>query len=396
MPDLAEALDAACSAYAAAQAGGDPERLAEAGEALASACAAAAGSAGPSWAAEAAEAALAVHEAHAAAREAGGDPERAARAARELGDAAAALARHCRPPLDAEEVRTMPPDRRWIIRDWLPAGRAGILTGTGGTGKSRLALQLCAALAGSVRLAAASKWIDGDRDLPIEEGYRERTAVIASWEDEHEEQARRLLDWPAAREGEALDYWPDERERRLARLNALLGDRLRTVSMAGRGPIWGPDVAVHRGTRALLLPAGEQLLRYAAQASAALLVLDPAAAAFGGNENDRAAVREFMSHVDSWGRLNDCAILVIAHPAKEAGSSYSGSTDWQGAARTMWTFGAEPVGPAPRRGEADDRERAPTLRAIKANYARPPAAVRMDPESWTWWTASSAASGGLV
>ena len=40
-----------------------------------------------------------------------------------------------------------PPPRRWLVRDWLPAGRVALLTGPGGICKSRLVLQLAAGIA---------------------------------------------------------------------------------------------------------------------------------------------------------------------------------------------------------------------------------------------------------
>ena len=40
-----------------------------------------------------------------------------------------------------------PPDREWLLPGWLAVGRVHLLTGSGGRGKSRLALQLAAALA---------------------------------------------------------------------------------------------------------------------------------------------------------------------------------------------------------------------------------------------------------
>ena len=34
----------------------------------------------------------------------------------------------------------------WLVEDWLPSGRVSMLTGEGGAGKSRLALQLAAGI----------------------------------------------------------------------------------------------------------------------------------------------------------------------------------------------------------------------------------------------------------
>ena len=67
-------------------------------------------------------------------------------------------------------------------------------------------------------------------------------------------------------------------------------------------------------------------------------MLDPGAGAFGGNENDRAAVREFTGYMSGWGVDNQCATLIISHPPK-SGETYSGSTDWLGSVRSLWNLG---------------------------------------------------------
>ena len=44
-----------------------------------------------------------------------------------------------------------PSPRRWLVQNWLPAGRVALFTGPGGVGKSRLVLQLAAAIASGRR-----------------------------------------------------------------------------------------------------------------------------------------------------------------------------------------------------------------------------------------------------
>ena len=52
-------------------------------------------------------------------------------------------------------------------------------------------------------------------------------------------------------------------------------------------------------------------------------------------------MRAFVSHWDAWGQANNCTVLMLAHPPKSAGVNYAGSTDWQGAARALWTLRAD-------------------------------------------------------
>ena len=84
-----------------------------------------------------------------------------------------------------------PPPRKWLIKEWLPAGRVVMLSGTGGAGKSRLALQLAAGIAsgGSDR----GEWIHGASFPCLALATTAPAPVVfASWEDEPEEFHRRL------------------------------------------------------------------------------------------------------------------------------------------------------------------------------------------------------------
>ena len=53
------------------------------------------------------------------------------------------------PPINGDTWIGPWPDREWLIPGWLPVGRLGMLSGRGGRGKSRLALQLVARMAAS-------------------------------------------------------------------------------------------------------------------------------------------------------------------------------------------------------------------------------------------------------
>ena len=126
-------------------------------------------------------------------------------------------------------------------------------------------------------------------------------------------------------------------------------------------------------------------------ANARLLVIDPLAAAYAGDENARGLVRAYMSDWDGWGREAGCAVMMIAHPPKfahETGVTYSGSTDWEAAARTAWFI-----------GQADESEgwsqktkaakvaagvkpgRALYLEVTKSNYGPAPRRVWLDKDS---------------
>ena len=266
-------------------------------------------------------------------------------------------------PLNVSTARNpAPPPQLWLVQNWLPADRLAMLTGMGGAGKSRLALQLAAAVA-----AGQDVWLYGSMANDMGNNAAPdgpAVAVWASWEDGSDEIDRRLklAAEPRASDKESAPWC----------IPGALGDRLVVVDMADRGPIWGPNPGAHVSTAAQLLPPGEQLLELAADKSAALLVIDPTAAAYGSNENDRALVRSFGAALDSWAREHVCAVLLIGHPPKSGADAYSGTTDWRNSVRSMWTLTKERHGKKEKKsvGE-DDRPNEWKLTLDKANYAPP-------------------------
>ena len=250
-----------------------------------------------------------------------------------------------------------PPLRRWLIQDWLPVGRVALLSGKAGQGKSRLALQLAAALA-----SGDQTWLPG---APAQlEPSDPAPAVFCSWEDERDEIARKLYHMKRAES---------------------VGDRLRFIHPAGA--VWGPAKSSSRHTATLgeLTDAGRQVRAYCQQKQAQLLILDPLAAAYACNENDRALVRAFMADWNRWAQETGCTVLIIAHPPK-TGADTSGSTDWEAAPRAVWTFGLEDTGT----GNDKEKKLAPRLACIKSSYARVPPPLWLSSPRWPLWEAKDA------
>ena len=249
-----------------------------------------------------------------------------------------------------------PAERTWLIPGWLPAGRVGLATGTGGAGKSRLALQLAAPIAAGER-----DWLpNGGPALKTQDPA---PAVLATWEDEPDELARRLPGSNHAA-GRGRDF----------------GGRLHGLDFAGCGPLWGPPEGAPASTPGELAPAGKWLRAYCEEHRPRLLVVDPLAAAFACNENDRGIVRQFMSDWDGWARAAECAVLFVAHPSKST-PEYSGSTDWQAAARFVWTLGVEKDAKAPR------------LVCTKRSYGRRPAPLWL--HGYPDWSVTNEKSAAL-
>ena len=252
-----------------------------------------------------------------------------------------------------------PTGTEWLIPKWLPVGRVGLLTGSGGSGKSRLALQCCLGLA-----AAEMRWLphidhsydkDLRKPLQIEPTATPVRSVIASWEDGPDVIRRRAYKM-AAQDGGALG-WATPR----------VGTKVACIDMAGCGPLWGPEEGGSRHVSAVgeLTEAGRLVRQEVERRKAGLLVLDPLAAAYGGDENVRPLVRAFMADWEAWARDTGCTVLIIAHPPKSSNEVYSGSTDWHGASRYLWAMTRkelskkEPTAPRPL-----------TLQLEKSNYSK--------------------------
>ncbi|MYH57154.1 MAG: AAA family ATPase [Boseongicola sp. SB0675_bin_26] len=254
--------------------------------------------------------------------------------------------------------RTEPPPRKWLVEDWIPAGRLGSLYGKGGLGKSLLALQIAAAVMHGGKPVATRDPSDKDRAeasgiaKTLQGGQR---VLWLSWEDETDEFKRR---WRQAYHAKAItEEYPDP---------AWLG--LVDMRKIG-GALWGPDGAggfnwTETGKRFLSMLEGY-----------ALAVIDPLAAAFMSSEIDRSQVRAFASALDRQAEESGCAVLIVGHPPKEeersGKSGYSGSTDWRNAVRYMMLL--ETSDETGIQVHDDGKERkagALRLRLDKASYAR--------------------------
>ena len=235
------------------------------------------------------------------------------------------------------------PEREWLIKGWLPANCVSMFTGEGGVGKSYATLQIACALISGVKdcYFDAPKEPTANADLPS------INVVYAAWEDELDEVSRRI------RRIKGTLKWPDF-------------DKIQRgfsyVDLKKIGPIWGPELRDHVSVRGGRLPSGEELLGICEDKGARMLVLDPGAGAFGGNENDRSAVREFTGYLSGWGVDNGCATLIISHPPK-TGDIYSGSTDWLGSVRSLWNLGLRST----KIGEEEVKYY--SLRHEKSNYS---------------------------
>ena len=219
--------------------------------------------------------------------------------------------------------------RRWIAHNRIPEGEPGIMSGDGGTGKTKLALQLAAAVAGGLR-----DWIGGtvDADGPV---------IVVSAEEKLKEMHRRTSD---IIEHRGLSF----RNLRGA-LHFICDQDNPVLGALDRNSVVQPTVSLLR------------LERTVAAIRPALVIIENAADVYGGNESDRPNVTRFMRGL--LGRLTvpcESTVMLIQHPSVSGlsdGTGRSGSTGWNNSGRWRCNF-----------TKAKDSDNLRQLEIIKNNY----------------------------
>ena len=158
----------------------------------------------------------------------------------------------------------------WLINDVLPSGAVTLLAGPGSAGKTHVAVQLAVNCA----LGNERAWL-GTTDLARKLDDH-GPVVWVTWETKRGDYQKRLL---AACAGNEL---------------AELRGKLAFVDFRDEGSLFA---SLGRGAPPEMTACGQELLSRAAEYHAKLLVLDPAAGAYGGNENARSEVRGFLSRL---------------------------------------------------------------------------------------------------
>ena len=199
----------------------------------------------------------------------------------------------------------------------LIAGSVAILSGAGGTGKSRLALQI------ALQFAAANE------DGPSPDQLWKTAAgpvLVATYEDDPAITTERLR----------------QQADRLECPGAL--GRVHVLDLAG-WPLFGPGEAQSYNSRPSRLLGFDVLAEEAEKIGPGLIVIDPALSAFVGESNAAAPVREFVATLAQLASKHNSAVLLVAHSTKAARSKQneetdpfdagqvSGSAAWQDAAR---------------------------------------------------------------
>lgn len=225
-----------------------------------------------------------------------------------------------------------PPARQWVVPQWIPAGHPTLLAGRGGIGKTLIAQHIATAL------ALGHEYLE-----PLEP----RRVLMWAGEDDEAELWRRQAE---------ISSW-------MTQPLSALTERFFLHSYAGAditllAPIYGELGAT---------PMLDELRAQVADYRAEVVILDNVARLFGGNENDRHAVTTFCALVQ--GACAPASVLLLAHPAKAAGSEYSGSTAWEGAVRARLYLGDRPPGQGAGDDDAPPDDSIRYLSRRKANYS---------------------------
>jgi hypothetical protein len=110
-------------------------------------------------------------------------------------------------------------------------------------------------------------------------------------------------------------------------------------------------------------PLWDQLWGFVRDEGIELVGIDTAAVVFGGNENYRAQVTNFMRALVQQAVIINGAVILTAHPSKLGANSYSGTTAWLGSARFGMSLG-RPNDYDAEAGPHDQR----VLRGLGSNY----------------------------
>jgi hypothetical protein len=196
-----------------------------------------------------------------------------------------------------------PPEREWVVPNWIPTEQVTLLYGDGAVGKSLLAMLLgSSAVTGSLWFGQFVK------KCPVE---------FITAEDSESELHRRLAD--ISRETrQPLENLHDLHVSSFADEDAIM------AAANGEGQL------VKTGFY-------DEVVEIVQESKPGLLILDTLADIYGGNEIIRAQARAFVNMLRKIAIGHQLGVVVLAHPSLEgmrSGKGTSGSTGWSNSVRS--------------------------------------------------------------
>jgi len=201
----------------------------------------------------------------------------------------------------AKWIKARVPQREWAVLNRIPAKNVTVLSGTGGIGKTILAMQLAAAA------VLDREWFG----VTPEQG----PVIFVSGEEDEEEMHRRFADIV-----QDLDEFQD-----------LINDGLHLIDKAGRNAMLacpGPDGVL------VTTPFLKQLSTEASRIHPKLVILDNRNMVYGGNINDPTQVSSFINTMRGFAIDANTAVVLILHPSL-AGMGAAADSSHQGLAGVM-------------------------------------------------------------
>lgn len=198
-----------------------------------------------------------------------------------------------------------PPERDWAINNWIGMGYVTLLAGPGGSGKTAIM---------QTALSALSLGYD-----VIDQVIKPRRCLMWFGEDDKDEVWRRQV---------AIAAW----------MGVSLSQFKDTFYAIPRPSEDITLAAVSEGK----FQATPELVRLREQIGDLKIdvcCLDSVARIYGGGENERHQVTQFIALLNWAAAPTKAAIVPIGHPAKAEGSEFSGSTAWEASVRARMYFG---------------------------------------------------------
>ncbi len=232
-------------------------------------------------------------------------------------------------PRPFSEIGLVDPPRIWVVDGWIPRGPTAftLLSGDGGTGKSLLALQL------GLAVSSGQPWLG----IPVTTG----PVLFVTCEDDDDEIDRRM-----AKIRDAFPFTPESSPFYIASRagkSSVLCEEDQSGNVR-KGPFYDT-----LNTMLANLPQGPRLL-----------ILDTVADVFAGSENTRSSVNLFIKAVIGGLCLrHNTTPILISHPPKQKGVTFSGSTAWNNSVRNRVFLSWFSSDPSPYR----------TITNEKANYS---------------------------